>query len=102
MILTLLVEGTPFQKAVWAALLRIPQGETRSYQALAKQLKTSPRAVGNACRANPLALIVPCHRVLAKSGLGGFCGKKAGKYLKIKTWLLAHEGALLALKSAPE
>lgn len=85
-------QGTPFQKAVWKALQKIPCGKTLSYQALAQQLKTSPRAIGNACRANPFPLLIPCHRVIAKKGLGGFAGKNGGKLLDIKRWLLRHEG----------
>jgi methylated-DNA-[protein]-cysteine S-methyltransferase len=84
-------QGTPFQLRVWQALLAIPAGETRSYQELAQELKTSPRALGNACRKNPLPLLIPCHRVLAKSGLGGYCGAITGEFIKIKQFLLQHE-----------
>lgn len=92
--LPLSIQGTDFQKTVWNALQHIPSGETVSYQALAKQLKTSPRAIGNACRRNPLPLIVPCHRVVAKTGLGGFAGKRDGELINIKRALLQHEGSL--------
>ncbi len=86
--------GTAFQKRVWQALREIPVGETRTYGQIAKQLNSSPRAVGNACRANPLPIITPCHRVVAVNGPGGFAGTRHGKWMKIKKWLLAHEAGL--------
>ncbi len=86
--------GTPFQLRVWQALLDIPLGETRTYGELAKKLKTSARAIGMACRTNPLPLIVPCHRVVSRTGIGGFCGKLDGKPISVKEWLLAHEAGL--------
>ncbi len=85
--------GTVFQRRVWRALQRIPAGETRSYGALARQLATSPRAVGNACRANPIPIVIPCHRVVAADGAGGFMGKRSGSALRLKVWLLQHEHA---------
>ena len=51
-----------------------------------------PRAVGQACRANPCPIVVPCHRVVAVKGLGGFAGDRDGRKLAIKRWLLRHEG----------
>ncbi len=84
--------GTPFQQQVWRELTRIPFGETRSYGELATNLNSSARAVAGACRRNPLPLLVPCHRVVAKHGLGGFMGKTEGQALAIKRWLLQHEG----------
>ncbi|MEW6332353.1 MAG: methylated-DNA--[protein]-cysteine S-methyltransferase [Pseudomonadota bacterium] len=89
--LPLRLDGTPFQQRVWRALQRIPAGKTLSYGALAKKLATSARAVGNACRANPVPIIVPCHRVVASNGMGGFMGKRSGSPLNLKHWLLAHE-----------
>lgn len=84
--------GTPFQQKVWAALRRIPFGETRSYAEIAREVGSSARAVGGACGANPILLVIPCHRVVAADGgLGGF---SAG--LKNKEWLLAFERAALA------
>lgn len=85
------LHGTPFQQRVWEALRRIPSGTTLTYGDLAKQLHTSPRAIGNACRANPIPIIIPCHRILAKNHLGGYTGKTNGKMLAIKQWLLQHE-----------
>ena len=83
--------GSAFQQKVWLAILAIPLGQTRTYSELAAQLQSGPRAVANACGANRLPLLIPCHRVVAKNGLGGFMrGNKNG--LAIKRWLLAHEG----------
>ncbi len=90
--LPLQLHGTPFQQRVWQALQTIPPGQTRTYGDLAKQLRSSPRAVGMACRANPVPVIVPCHRVIAANGLGGYAGKTAGRQIAIKRWLLQHEG----------
>jgi methylated-DNA-[protein]-cysteine S-methyltransferase len=69
--------GTPFQRRVWAAIAAIPAGQTLSYGDLAKALASGPRAVGGACGANPYPIIVPCHRVVAAVGLGGFGGGSA-------------------------
>jgi methylated-DNA-[protein]-cysteine S-methyltransferase len=92
--LPLSLGGTPFQQRVWAALRAIPAGSTRTYGELAQELGTGPRAVGGACRANPCPIVVPCHRVVAAGGLGGFAGDTSGRRLAIKRWLLQHEGAL--------
>ena len=82
--------GTPFQERVWQAIADIPPGRVMSYSALAHQLGSGPRAVANACGANELPLIIPCHRVVSVNGLGGFMrGIEGG--LAIKEWLLAHE-----------
>ncbi len=87
--------GTAFQRSVWGQISAIPLGETRSYGQLAQNLKNAPRAVGQACGANPFPLIVPCHRVLAANGgLGGFNRQGGGFLLDIKRWLLRHEGCL--------
>ncbi|MCA0962714.1 methylated-DNA--[protein]-cysteine S-methyltransferase [Salipiger bermudensis] len=83
------IRGTAFQKKIWAALATIPYAETRSYGAIANALGTpgASRAVGAANGANPLPIILPCHRVIGKSGaLTGFGGG-----LDTKTWLLQHE-----------
>ena len=89
--LPLLDCGTVFQQKVWRTLQTIPLGESYSYSDVADILNSSPRAVGNACRVNPYVIIVPCHRVIAKSGLGGYDGQTAGRSLEIKQWLLKHE-----------
>lgn len=82
--------GTPFQQRVWQAMREIPVGETRSYGQLASKVQSGPRAVANACGANPVPLFNPCHRVVASQGLGGFMRSIDGG-LEIKRWLLAHE-----------
>ncbi len=83
--------GTPHQQKVWQAMCNIPRGETRSYGELAAELKSGAQAVGQACGANPIPVIIPCHRVVGSSGLGGFMGHASGAPLDIKGWLLAHE-----------
>ncbi|MBN2751290.1 MAG: methylated-DNA--[protein]-cysteine S-methyltransferase [Rhodospirillaceae bacterium] len=68
--------GTVFQNRVWTALSSIPYGETRSYGDLAQDLGTSPRAIGNACGANPIPILIPCHRIIAANGqMGGYSGE---------------------------
>ncbi len=89
--LPLLPQGTEFQRRVWQALRLIPLGTTVTYGQLAWRLESSARAVGGACRANPIALIVPCHRVVAATGVGGFMGHGQGQTIGIKEWLLQHE-----------
>ena len=93
--ISIALNGTEFQKAVWNELKKIPLGETRTYGDIAKKLNSSPRAVGNACRKNPIPLIVPCHRVISATGIGGFAGEVAGRQINIKRWLLNHEGVQL-------
>jgi methylated-DNA-[protein]-cysteine S-methyltransferase len=85
-------EGTPYQQRVWQRLLQIPSGEVVRYGELAQELGSSPRAVAGACRANPIPLIIPCHRVIAATGPGGYMGETGGEALAIKLWLLQHEG----------
>ena len=87
------LRGTPFQLRCWAELQRIPHGQTRTYGELARRVGRpgASRAVGGANGANPVPVIVPCHRVVAARGLGGFGGG-----LELKRRLLEHEGALLA------
>ena len=84
-------QGTDFQRKVWKALRDIPAGRVCSYGELADRLATSPRAVGNACRNNPIAIVIPCHRVVAASGPGGYSGDTDGDMLAVKERLLAHE-----------
>jgi methylated-DNA-[protein]-cysteine S-methyltransferase len=90
------LNGTPHQQKVWQALIAIPRGETRSYGELAAELKSGAQAVGQACGANPIPIIIPCHRVVSKSGLGGFMRHASGASLDIKCWLLAHEALSLS------
>jgi methylated-DNA-[protein]-cysteine S-methyltransferase len=84
--------GTIFQRRVWQQIAAIPCGITRTYGEVAKSLSNAPRAVGQACGANPFPLVVPCHRVIATGGgLGGFSRHGGGFLLDVKRWLLAHE-----------
>ena len=94
--LPLRLAGTHHRLAVWEAMQRIPAGRTRTYGELAAEIKSSARAVGGACGANPVPLVVPCHRVIAaNSRIGGFMGARAeGFELSVKRWLLGHEGAI--------
>jgi methylated-DNA-[protein]-cysteine S-methyltransferase len=89
--LTTAAEGTDYQRRVWRRLRDIPAGQTRSYEQIARALgDTSARAVGAANGRNPVALVVPCHRVIGSDGaLTGYAGG-----LERKRWLLEHEGAL--------
>jgi methylated-DNA-[protein]-cysteine S-methyltransferase len=81
--------GTAFQQRVWRALLRIPCGSVKTYGQLAAELKTGSRAIGQACRRNPIAILIPCHRVVAARDMGGYMGNTG--HLHIKRWLLEHE-----------
>src|SRR5437016_7044234 len=85
--------GSPFERSVWAAMQAIPFGQTRCYGDLAHTVGSAPRAVGRACGKNPIPIVIPCHRVLAKGGMGGYSGEGG---LVTKQRLLALEGALLA------
>jgi methylated-DNA-[protein]-cysteine S-methyltransferase len=89
--LMLSIEGTLHQMAVWRAMQQIPRGETRTYGELARAIKSAPRAVGQACGKNPVPIIIPCHRIVGSTGMGGFMGAQDGEPIKIKQWLLAHE-----------
>ena len=89
--LPLAPHGTTFEGRVWAAMQAIPYGETRSYGELASVTGSAPRAVGRACGKNPIPIVIPCHRVLAKAGLGGYSGDGG---LATKQRLLTLEAAL--------
>lgn len=90
------LEGPAFFTKVWRKLLDIPFGTTVTYGEIAKALGSprASRAVGGACRANPVSIIVPCHRVTARGGPGGYGGG-----LDAKNWLIAHESSVLNGKS---
>jgi len=91
--LPLATNGSAFRQRVWDALSEIPVGESRTYGEIARRLGTAARAVGGACGANPIAIIVPCHRVVGSQGsMGGFMGVTTGEPITIKRWLLTHEG----------
>ena len=85
-------QGSIFQQRVWHAISTIRVGKTQTYGALAQHLDSSARAIGRACGTNPFPLIIPCHRVVAANGLGGFAQTSTKGYLlEIKRWLLTHE-----------
>jgi methylated-DNA-[protein]-cysteine S-methyltransferase len=88
--------GSPFEQRVWAEMCRIPHGQTRSYGELAMDVGSAPRAIGRACGHNPVPIVIPCHRVLARNGLGGYSG---GAGLPTKRLLLELEGTGLPLAS---
>jgi methylated-DNA-[protein]-cysteine S-methyltransferase len=89
--LTLRPAGSAFEQCVWAAMRRIPYGKTQCYGDLAAAIGSAARAVGGACGRNPIPIVIPCHRVLAKTGLGGYSGQGG---LATKQTLLSLEGAL--------
>jgi methylated-DNA-[protein]-cysteine S-methyltransferase len=92
--LSLHIGGTTHQRRVWQVIQSIPSGKTSSYAEIAVQLHSAPRAVGRACGANKIPIVIPCHRVIAKNGgLGGFMNASDGNPLEIKRWLLRHESA---------
>lgn len=86
--------GTAFQQKVWQAISSIPRGSVKTYGDVARLLGSAPRAVGQACGANWFPLVIPCHRVTATGGLGGFSNTddENGFHLSVKRWLLKHEG----------
>jgi methylated-DNA-[protein]-cysteine S-methyltransferase len=84
--------GTDFQCRVWREIVKIYLGKTNTYKDFAQRLRSAPRPVGGACGKNRLPLLIPCHRVLASNGIGGFMHARVGDPITIKKWLLAHEG----------
>ena len=86
--------GTAFQQKVWQVIASIPRGAVLTYGDVARRIGSAPRAVGQACGANWFPLVIPCHRVTAAGGLGGFShdDEAGGFHLGVKRWLLAHEG----------
>lgn len=89
--LPLQLHGTEHQLKVWHLMRVIPRGQTLSYGELATEIGSSARAVGQACGSNPVPIVIPCHRVVGKAGLGGFMHRADHGALDIKRWLLAHE-----------
>ena len=85
--------GSKHQLDVWQAMRKIEPGTTQTYGEIAANIGSDARAVGTACGQNPLPIVVPCHRVVAANGLGGFMGGKQIDSLAIKRWLLAHEAS---------
>jgi methylated-DNA-[protein]-cysteine S-methyltransferase len=88
--------GTPFQQRVWDAISAVPLGQTLTYGRMARGLGSAARAVGQACGSNYFPLVIPCHRVVAAAGLGGFAHSDGGYLIQVKRRLLAHEGVLQA------
>lgn len=87
--------GTDFQCLVWREISKISVGKTNTYKGVAQRLRSAPRPVGGACGRNRLPLLIPCHRVLASNGIGGFTHARGGDPITIKRWLLRHEGVRL-------
>lgn len=84
-------DGTDFQKRVWKAVHAIPSGSVLSYKQVAKKIGSAPRPVGTACGANLIPILIPCHRVVASQGIGGFMNVRRGAAIEVKRWLLHHE-----------
>jgi len=84
-------QSSEFQNRVLREIGRIPTGQIETYGEIASRLKTSARAIGMACRHNAIPIIIPCHRVIAKTHIGGYSGAKSGTLITIKNWLLKHE-----------
>ncbi len=97
--LPLAPRGTAYRQRVWEALRRIPYGRTACYGELAGQIGGSARSVGGANAANPIPILIPCHRVVANAGLGGYSG---GEGILTKTWLLNLERSGVAQPARPE
>jgi methylated-DNA-[protein]-cysteine S-methyltransferase len=97
--LPVLVAGTPLQRAVWDAMCAIPRGRTRTYGELARELGADARDIGQACGDNRLPIVIPCHRVVAADGIGGFGHSRRGYMLEAKRWLLMHEAPAFELRA---
>jgi methylated-DNA-[protein]-cysteine S-methyltransferase len=96
--LPLLIEGSGLQRGVWDAMCTIPRGRTRTYGDLARELGADARAIGQACGDNRLPIVIPCHRVVAADGIGGFGHATGGYLLEAKRWLLMHEAPAFELR----
>lgn len=92
------IEGTPLERGVWDAMCAIPRGATRTYGEIAKELGADARDIGQACGENRLPIVIPCHRVVAAGGIGGFGHATGGYLLEAKRWLLNHEAPAFELK----
>jgi methylated-DNA-[protein]-cysteine S-methyltransferase len=107
--LPVVIEGSPLQRAVWDAMCAIPRGRTRTYGDIARELgaqfsarlpahfPVDARAIGQACGDNRLPIVIPCHRVVAADGIGGFGHATGGYLLEVKRWLLMHEAPAFEL-----
>ncbi len=83
--------GTAHQRKVWSVIDAIPRGEVLTYAQVARRIGSAPRAVGQACGSNWYPLVIPCHRVTATGGIGGFARHDGGFHQQVKRWLLQHE-----------
>ncbi len=83
--------GTAHQRKVWDVISAIPRGQVLRYGDVARRIGSAPRAVGQACGANWYPLVIPCHRVTASTGIGGFARHDGGFHQQVKRWLLQHE-----------
>lgn len=90
----LLKQGTHYRQKIWGELIQIPFAKTLNYQQLARKTASHARPVAGACRDNPYPLIIPCHRVLSSTGIGGYAGQSQGFMLNIKQQLLAYEASV--------
>ena len=99
--LPLLIDGSEFQRRVWDAMCAIPRGRTLTYGEMARTLDAQARAVGQACGDNRLPIVIPCHRVVAAAGIGGFGHSTDGFLLEAKRWLLMHEASADAFQLRP-
>ena len=99
--LPLMAAGSAYQQRVWAVISAIARGTVRTYGQVAREIGSAPRAVGQACGANWFPLVIPCHRVTAAGGLGGFANQndEHGFHLSVKRWLLRHEGATASINT---
>jgi methylated-DNA-[protein]-cysteine S-methyltransferase len=96
--LPLLIEGSALERSVWDAMCAIPRGHTRTYGELARELGADARAIGQACGDNRLPIVIPCHRVVAADGIGGFAHSTGGYLVEAKRWLLMHEAPAFELR----
>ena len=96
--LPLLVAGSELQRGVWDKMRAIPRGRTRTYGELARELGADARDIGQACGDNRLPIVIPCHRVVAADGIGGFGHATGGYLLEAKRWLLMHEAPAFELR----
>jgi len=96
--LPVLIEGSELQRGVWDKMCAIPRGRTRTYGELARELGVDARAIGQCCGDNQLPIVIPCHRVVAADGIGGFGHSTGGYLLEAKRWLLMHEAPAFELR----
>ncbi|UOO92033.1 methylated-DNA--[protein]-cysteine S-methyltransferase [Vitreoscilla stercoraria] len=87
----ILIQGSEHDRKVWQAMLNTPYGQTRTYGDVAKEIGSAAQAVGQACKRNPVPLIIPCHRIVGQHHIGGYSGGTGDDTLSIKHWLLEHE-----------